>query len=419
MGQPATMQAVAQVRLHYMLDKAIMENLSDSVDRSQKLNIAIFLLYYFPHRTGLTLHVQSMAEEMVRRGHDVTVVTARYSNDLPRDESTHNGVRIVRLWAPIKLSRGMIMPAFPWAAYFAMRQADVVSVHTPMLETALVSLIALIASVNVIATHHGDLVLPNGLINRFIRGTMFMLYKFMAQRAARLTAYSRDYAENSYYLKPFLDKVIPNYPPVEIPEPDQAAAAEMRLSWQKADGPIIGYAGRFVEEKRPDLAIRAMETVLKKYPDARLIFAGEYDIPYEGTWQVQQPLVKQYGDTLEFLGLLKDRQALANFYAACDVIILPSDTECFALVQVEAMLCGTPMVMSNIPGGRVPVKETGMGELAEQGNAQSFGEALVKVLDNPEKYIKSREEIESVFSFKKTMDTYESLFYTYARSQRG
>ena len=77
------------------------------------------------------------------------------------------------------------------------------------------------------------------------------------------------------------------------------------------------------------------------------------------------------------------------------------------------------MVMSNIPGGRVPVKETGMGELAEQGNAQSFGEALVKVLDNPEKYIKSREEIESVFSFKKTMDTYESLFYTYARSQRG
>ncbi|MAU09246.1 MAG: hypothetical protein CL607_05450 [Anaerolineaceae bacterium] len=396
-----------------------MENLGGSVDRNRKLNIVISLLYYFPHRTGLTLHVQSMAEEMVRRGHDVTVITARYSNDLPRDESTHNGVRIVRLWAPIKISRGMIMPAFPWAAYFAMRNADIVSIHTPMLETALVSVIAQMAGVKVIATHHGDLVLPDGLLNRFIRGTMFAMYKFMAKRAARLTGYSRDYAEYSYYLKPFLDKVTPNYPPIEIPEPDLEAAAEMRRSWQKEDGPIIGYAGRFVEEKRPDLAIRAMETVLKKYPNARLIFAGEYDIPYEGTWDVQQPLVKQYGDTLEFLGLLKGREELANFYAACDVVILPSDTECFALVQVEAMLCGTPMVMSNIPGGRVPVTVTGMGELAQQGNAQSFGEALVKVLDNPESYIKSREEIESIFSFKETMDTYENLFYEYARSQRG
>ena len=132
------------------LDKAIMENLSGSADRNRKLNIVISLLYYFPHRTGLTLHVQSMAEEMVRRGHDVTVITARYSNDLPRDESTHNGVRIVRLWAPIKISRGMIMPAFPWAAYFAMRSADIVSIHTPMLETALVTLLNMKLVINLI-----------------------------------------------------------------------------------------------------------------------------------------------------------------------------------------------------------------------------------------------------------------------------
>lgn len=385
----------------------------------KKLNIVICLLYYFPHRTGLTLHVQSVAEELVRRGHDVTVITARYSNELPRDESTHNGVRIVRLWAPIKISRGMIMPAFPWAAYFAFRNADIVSIHTPMLETALVSLIAGIAGVNVIATHHGDLILPEGGMNRFIRNTMFAFFKFMARRSPQLIAYSRDYAEHSYYLRPFLDKVTPVYPPIEIPHPRPEKVAALRQQWQRGDGPIIGYSGRFVEEKRPDVVIQAMDTVLQQYPNAHLVFAGEYDIPYEGTWQKQQPLVKRHSDHLTFLGLLKDRQELADFYAACDVVVLPSDSECFALVQVEAMMCGTPMVMSNIPGGRVPVTVTGMGELAEAGNPASFGEAIIKVLDGREAYIYPREEIEAIFSLSETVDKYEAIFYKFARPQHG
>lgn len=68
-------------------------------DSSRPLNILISLLYYFPHRTGLTIHVQSIAEELARRGHRVTVLTARYRKDLPRDEEIHNGVRVIRLWA--------------------------------------------------------------------------------------------------------------------------------------------------------------------------------------------------------------------------------------------------------------------------------------------------------------------------------
>ena len=48
---------------------------------------------------------------------EVTVLTARYRLDLPRDEQVINGVRVVRLWAPIRLSRGMLMPAYPWAAW--------------------------------------------------------------------------------------------------------------------------------------------------------------------------------------------------------------------------------------------------------------------------------------------------------------
>ncbi len=384
-------------------------------DRTRQLRILIFLHYYFPHRTGLTIHVQQVAEELVRRGHEVTVITTRYSNDLPRDEDMHNGVRVIRLWAPVKVSRGMLTPALPWAAYFAMRNADIVSVHTPTPEMGLVALIAKIAGVNVVATHHGDLVLPDGAMNRLIQNGMFAMYKFMATNAAQLIGYSQDYAEHSYYLKPFAEKTLVNYPPITMPEPDMDAVAELRQQWQKGNAPIIGYSGRFVLEKRPELAIKALKVINEQYPDARLVFAGEYDIPYEDTWEKQQHVVQEFKEQLIFLGLLKDRQAMANFYAACDVIILPSDTECFALVQVEAMLSGTPMVMTDIPGGRVPVQVTGMGKLAKQGDWQSIGQAVVDILDNPEQYHKSREMIANCFSFEETVNRYETIFLEHAR----
>lgn len=384
----------------------------------RKLKILISLLYYYPHRTGLTIHVQSIAEELARRGHEVTVLTARYNTSLPRDEVVHNGVRVIRLWAPIHISRGMIMPAFPWAAYLAMRQADIVSIHTPMLETALVATLAKMAGVHVVATHHGDLVLPDKPFNRFIRGTMFAMYRFMANRAAQLIGYSKDYAEHSYYLKPFLDKTTVIYPPIFMPKPRPERVQALRAQWQVGDAPIIGYAGRFVEEKRPDLAIKALAVINQHYPDARLVFAGEYDIPYENTWQRHQDLVAHYRSQLHFIGLLTDPQEMANFFAACDVIVLSSDTECFALVQVEAMLCGTPMVMTDIAGGRVPVQVTGMGKLAKQGDAESIGQAVVDVLQNREAYVKPREHIEQCFSFQETVDRYEATFLQFARPER-
>jgi glycosyltransferase involved in cell wall biosynthesis len=381
----------------------------------RKLKILICLLYYFPHRTGLTIHVQRVAEELVRRGHEVTVLTARYRSDLPRDDVTmHEGVRIVRLWAPIRMSRGMIMPAYPWAAFKLMKEHDVVSIHTPMLETALIAMLSKLTRKKLVITHHGDLILPQGFTNRLIRNTMFFMYKMAARQASRVLAYSQDYADNSYYLQPFMDKVTPNFPPIHMPLPNPHRVEELRSEWSKEGGPVIGFAHRFVEEKRPDLAIRALEVINKTYPNARMVFAGEHKIAYENTWERQQPLVNQFREQLIFLGLLEDQQELANFYAACDVLALTSDSECFALAQVESMLCGTPVVATEIPGARVPIQMTGMGKLATMGDWRSIGEALVDVLDHPDQFRKPRSFIEQVFSFKETVDTYEQFFYAYA-----
>ncbi len=373
------------------------------------MKIAICLLYYVPHRTGLTIYVQRIAEALARRGHEVTVLTARYSNLLPRDEIA--GVRVIRLWTPpIKISRGMVMPAYPWAFYALARQSDVISVHVPMLETALIAAEAKLAGKPVVITHHGDLILPDGLFNRFIKFTMFQLYKPLAAYASRLIAYSHDYADHSYYLSPFRDKVSVIYPPVDMPLPNPERAARLRAIWACNRGPIIGYAGRFVQEKRPDVLIRALDTINQTYPDARVVFAGEYNIRYESTWEMHYDLVQRYGDQLIFLGLHNDMQFMADFYAACDVLVQPSDTECLGLVQVEAMLCGTPVVNTNIPGAREAVRVTGMGCTVPPGDPIALGRAVVEVIANREKYIKPHAVIEKAYNFEETIDRYERVF---------
>ena len=100
----------------------------DQIPDDKPLKILVALQYYLPHRTGVPIHVQRVAEQLVARGHEVTILTARHMIDLPRDE-TINGVRLVRLWAPLRVSRGMIMPAYPWAAWGLIRQHDVVAPH--------------------------------------------------------------------------------------------------------------------------------------------------------------------------------------------------------------------------------------------------------------------------------------------------
>ncbi|HKI01552.1 MAG TPA: glycosyltransferase family 4 protein [Thermoanaerobaculia bacterium] len=380
-----------------------------------RLKILICLLYYLPHRTGLTLYVQQLAERLAARGHQVTVLCARHSPETPLGESVHNGVRVIRLWPlPLAISRGMVMPGYPRALLRLVKEHDVVSLHTPMLETALVSLAARLRGKRIVVTHHGDLVLPAGALNRLITGVMFGFYRFMASAAPALVCHTMDYARHSYYLKPYLEKVTVIPPFVDVPKPDPERVRELRRAWSPDGGPIIGFAGRFVEEKRPDLLIQSLEVVNRAFPNARVVFAGQHQIPYESYWPRHKPLVDRYQDQLVFLGIVPSPQDMADFYAACDLLALPSDTECFALVQVEAMLCGTPVVMTDTPGGRVPVQLTGMGKIVPRNDWRALGEGIVEVLSDRGRFVRTAEEIEEHFSGEVTVRRYEEVFAMHA-----
>jgi glycosyltransferase involved in cell wall biosynthesis len=91
-----------------------------------------------------------------------------------------------------------------------------------------------------------------------------------------------------------------------------------------------------------------------------------------------------------------------------DCLVLPStdNLETFGIVQAEAMVCGVPVVASNLPGVRVPVLTTGMGEIASITDNNDLFEKIVKILDN--KYVANKNI--KLFDYRKTVDQYEKLF---------
>jgi len=74
------------------------------------------------------------------------------------------------------------------------------------------------------------------------------------------------------------------------------------------------------------------------------------------------------------------------------------------------MLSGCPVVASNLPGVREPVRVTGMGEVVPIKDARALAAAIVQVIQNKARYVRPRREIEQTFALERTLEEYERLF---------
>jgi glycosyltransferase involved in cell wall biosynthesis len=106
------------------------------------------------------------------------------------------------------------------------------------------------------------------------------------------------------------------------------------------------------------------------------------DVVGEGAYKERiMPMIHQLGDRWKFLGVVTENEKAA-FYKICDVVVLPSinSTESFGMVQVEGMICGAPVVATDLPGVRQPVQSTGMGKIVPIKDSQALAEGIIQVL---------------------------------------
>ena len=375
------------------------------------MKILVALTYYRPHVSGLTIYVERLSRALVRRGHVVTVLTSHYEPSLPYAE-VMDDVRVVRAPVMARVSKGVLMPTLSFLATKFMWQNDALSLHLPQLDASGIATRAKIFNKPSILTYHSDLLLPPTLINRLAGSVVNASNHAAARLCDRLSAYTDDFAQHSPFLSQYLDKVRVIAPPVEIPEPDERDVKIFKDHYSLHDKTVIGIAGRFAAEKGIEYLLEALSCVAEKRPNVMVVHAGPREAIGESAYlRKLEPLLEKNVERYVHVGTLNSKQ-MAAFFRACHVTTLPSinNTETFGLVQIESMLCGTPVVASDLPGVRVPTTLTGMGRTVPIRDSRALADAIVEVLDNREQYLKPRKAIAAQFSPDTVAEKYEALF---------
>ncbi len=378
------------------------------------MRILIASPYYFPYTSGMTVYAQRLAEGLAKRGHEVRILTYNHAELLEKEKI--NGVGIFRVPALVKFGRGIFSHEMLREFLQILKWADVVNIHAPFFECGLLARLAHSKRKRIFLTYHCDLVLT-GWVAPFL---IDRLHRLSVQRAAKYSekifVNSTEYAMHSYIRK-FLHKAIEVPPPIDDSRFKKVRSEKFRKKHGLGKKDFnAGFLGRITYEKGLENLIGAAKLLKAKIPNLKILVAGEGVQVAGGKSESIIPKLKEKIKNLSlsniiFTGKIPDAE-LNEFFSSLDVFVLPSINrlESFGMVQVEAMLCGTPVVASRIPGVSDAVKKTGFGLLAEPKNSHSLAEKIFEVYKNRKRYTPDRKIIMKFFGIKKTLDAYEKVF---------
>lgn len=370
--------------------------------------VVIGLNYYTPYVSGLTNVARDVAEGLAARGHAVTVVTTQHDPALPLSE-TINGVRVLRCPVRLRLGKGVIAPSLVSTFIKEARSADVANLHAPMLEAGAIALGLRRIGVPLILTYQCDISMPASLMGRLQTVAMDASTRSAARASAAVVVSSADYADHSRVADALRQNQLV-IPPGCHPRPDGSP------SFRSSDGLHIGFLGRFVEEKGIEYLVEGFAAY--EDPNARLLLAGDFAKVAGGS--VIDRVRSRIGDDdrIRVLGFLEDEQ-LADFYASLDAFALVSvnSFEAFGIVQVEAMMAGTPAIASDMPGVRRPVQQTGFGRIVPPRDPAAITATLADWAPADFDRHAGSAAATELFENSRSIDRYEALIADLAGSQ--
>jgi glycosyltransferase involved in cell wall biosynthesis len=379
------------------------------------MRILMVLTYYRPHTSGLTIYVERLAKALAARGHTVSILTMQYTPSLPREEVVDN-VRIRRVPVLFRISKGCIAPLFGFEATREVLRHDVIHLHLPQFDAAGVALRARLLRKPCIITYHCDLLMPPGLISTLAGKAVSIMNWIAALGAQKIVTYTEDYRDSSSYLKRFRSKSAVTLPPVILQNPGATTnAGELSTFNPENRRPVIAMAARFAAEKGVEVLAKALPKVLKAFPSALVLFAGQFEnvLAEQEYADRVRPIIAPFeaNGSWRFLGVLSPAQ-MASFFKEIDVLVVSSlnSTESFGLVQIEAMMNGVPVVSSDLAGVRQPVIMTRMGLVTKAGDSDRLADALITILSDRDRYAHTDLDLQQLFSPNTVASRYEELY---------
>ena len=352
---------------------------------------------------GMNLYIRELARDLASRGIEVDVYTRQREHDHPTIQEIAPGARVIHISAgPVSYIPKMEVydrldeftaGVDAYVAQNAIRY-DVVHAHY-WLSAEVARVLAPRWGVPRIQMFH-----TLGLVKREVMDedidaesdVRVAIERRAIRDSASVVAASEIEAgelEQLYAADRTKLRIIPCGVDPEVFHPIRQADARRELGRDECERMVL-FVGRIEQIKGIDVLLRAIGILFRAYPELRndlclLVVGGALDAE-DGEAETEKivelrRLVHEHRleDTVDFVGSQEQRR-LAVFYNAADLCAVPSLTESFGLVALEAMACGTPVVGTRVGGLQTVIENDVSGMLVPAGDDVALAEAMARML---------------------------------------
>ena len=333
------------------------------------MRIALVAEDYYPQLGGVPEHVHNQALQLLAWGHAVTVVTSKMAGAGPDPDF----VRRVGTSRVIYANGGVARITTGWRLgrqlerVFDAGQFDVIHVHGGLNPVfgILAPQAAIRLGIPVVATFH----------TWFERSLGYAVFRRPLQRL--LDGHAAAIAVSEPVVDVLLRyfradwEILPNGVDTNFFQPNGRHPEDAL-----AHGPRLLFLGRIEPRNGLGTVLDALPRILERFPDTRLTVAG--DGPWAGHYRRR---ARAFGSNVEFVGqVFADRPA---YYGSADLYLAPTRIASFGVTLLEAMACGTPMILADNHGYRAVVGEGSEAVLLPADDPTAWADTAIQLLADP------------------------------------
>lgn len=337
--------------------------------------------YFTPKRGGDVNVCYNLSKHLAERGHEVTIITTDFEFDEEYAKSL-NGIQVIPFRCIANIGLFLISPSMKKWLKRNIKNFDIVHLHDfRSYQNCIIPHYAQKYGIPYILQAHGSL--PKIIEKQKSKKLYDLIFGYrLLNDASKVIAVSK--AEVEQYKEAGINKnkivTVPNGIDIKAFK-DLPTSGMFREKYDIREGHIILFLGRIHKRKGIDFLIKSFSKLTKEQNDVILVIIGSDD----GYRIELEKLIMSLNlnEKIKFIGYVNEEDKLSA-YVDADVLVYPGTFEIFGLVPFEAMMCGTPVIVTDDCGCGELVEKSGAGYLVEYGDVKGLKELMKRVIENPE-----------------------------------